>query len=511
MFEELNKRLYSLINWINYNSTQKNIINNEDFFVYNILIFLISYILIFFFKKKRNQLKRKNKKNKNNSEKIKVIIDGKEEENINKDINQNSNSENKKSKNNKRRKKNKKNKREKNNYQENNNEINNNNINTNNILNDSNTNLNDITKDKEDIFSMIKEEPKIGLNNIGATCYMNATLQCLSHTIKLTKYFLSSKGQNLINSAENQLSKSYLEVIKRLWIKKYNKNSNNYSPKEFKDTISEMDPLFQGIAANDSKDLINFIIQQLHIELNKIKNNFIGNKNISQYNEEDMLNNFIEDFKNNNCSIISDIFYGIIETITECQQCKYRNILNGIYTPLQSYNFQIINFIIFPLEEIRNWKSNIQNFYYNEVNLKDCFDYYEKDERMDGENQMWCNICKQNTTSIYKTIIYSSPQYFIFILNRGKGNIYNVKLNFEEFINITNYVKLKDGNLIYKLYAIVTHIGPSSMSGHFIAFCRSSIDNYWYKYNDSIVDLIGNFYKDVHEFGTPYILFYERQ
>ena len=30
----------------------------------------------------------------------------------------------------------------------------------------------------------------IGLNNIGATCYMNATLQCFSNTSKLTEYFL---------------------------------------------------------------------------------------------------------------------------------------------------------------------------------------------------------------------------------------------------------------------------------------------------------------------------------
>ena len=40
----------------------------------------------------------------------------------------------------------------------------------------------------------------IGLNNIGATCYMNATLQCLSNTKKLTEYFLNNytKGSSKI-------------------------------------------------------------------------------------------------------------------------------------------------------------------------------------------------------------------------------------------------------------------------------------------------------------------------
>ena len=61
-----------------------------------------------------------------------------------------------------------------------------------------------------------------------------------------------------------------------------------------------MDPLFQGIAANDSKDLINFIIQQLHTELNKNKNDININNfnlNINQYDEQNMFINFMEDFK----------------------------------------------------------------------------------------------------------------------------------------------------------------------------------------------------------------------
>ena len=48
-------------------------------------------------------------------------------------------------------------------------------------------------KNLEDSITKLKllNEPiLVGLNNIGATCYMNATLQCLSNTKKLTEYFL---------------------------------------------------------------------------------------------------------------------------------------------------------------------------------------------------------------------------------------------------------------------------------------------------------------------------------
>jgi len=398
----------------------------------------------------------------------------------------------------------------------------------------TNNNFNFLNNSKEDIYSNEKirqqnineigflmaeigEEPQIGLNNIGATCYMNATIQCLSHTVKLTNYFLNPKNEKFINSTEKEFSKEFYEVLKRLWIKQYNNNKNNYSPNKLKEVISKMEPLFQGIAANDSKDLVNFILQQLHSELNLINKKNINNTDYNQINQTDengMLNYFLNDFKKSNRSIISDIFFGITETKTECLNCKRINLMNGNYNQKFVYNFQIINFLIFPLEEIRKYKNILNYNYYNsnEVNLYDCFDYYQKIETMQGENQMWCNHCGQNSASNYSTSIYSSPEYLILILNRGKGNIYNVKLNFDEVIDIGKYVFIKKGpHLIYHLYAIVTHYGPSSMSGHFIAFCKSPFDNKWYKYNDSIVSLVGDSFKQVNEAGTHYILFYERQ
>ena len=401
-----------------------------------------------------------------------------------------------------------------NNY-ENNNQINN----ENNIQNDSeyNNGYDNNINELGFLITNVDNEPKIGLANIGATCYMNATLQCFSHTTKLTNYYLAPKNKNIVTSNQKKFSREYYEVIKKLWIKKYNNNKNFYSPDRFKNILSQMEPLFQGIAANDSKDLVNFILQTLHSELNTAKGQNQNNYNVNQLDENLMLNHFLQDYKENQKSIISDIFFGISETKTECLNCLKMRQMQGNYNHVYVHNFQIINFIIFPLEEIR--KAKYQNYFNNffmgnsnEVYLSDCFDYYQKVELMDGENQMYCNYCNSNSPSYYSTTLYSSPQIFILILNRGRGNIYNVKLNFSEIINIGNYVKMKmNTNLIYHLYAIVTHIGPSSMSGHFIAFCKSPIDGKWYKFNDAIVDYVGDFNNNVSNFGTPYILFYERQ
>ena len=358
----------------------------------------------------------------------------------------------------------------------------------------------------------IDEEPKIGLANIGATCYMNATLQCLSHTIKLANYFLDKKNEKKIK--KKKFSREFLEIIKKLWLKSYNNNKSYYEPYNFKKIISDMNPLFEGVQANDAKDLINFILQELHEELNEPKIKVDNNSfNIDQYNERQMLFNFLEEFKKKQRSKISDIFFFIIETKTECLNCKQRFLMNGISDPIYLYNFQIMNFLIFPLEEVRKFKIIQYQQNFQEVNLIDCFNYYQKVDYMQGENQMWCKNCQHNSPSQYRTLIYSAPVDLILILNRGKGNIYDVKLNFDEILEIGNFVYLyqqKNKSLIYHLYAVVTHIGPSNMGGHFIAFCKSPIDNLWYKYNDAIVELVGSF-QDIVNFCVPYILFYEGQ
>jgi len=113
----------------------------------------------------------------------------------------------------------------------------------------------------------------VGLDNIGATCYMNATLQSLSNVPQLTNFFLHKFSPN---DPKKRMSNEYYQVVKCLWSKEY--NGKSYAPHSFKNVLSQMNPLFQGVAANDSKDLINFLIETLHSELNEPKNKNTTNK-----------------------------------------------------------------------------------------------------------------------------------------------------------------------------------------------------------------------------------------
>ena len=367
----------------------------------------------------------------------------------------------------------------------------------------------------------------IGLTNIGATCFINSTLQCLSQTEDLTNYFLNEKNKNKIinennialkNKNENQLSPAFHELINKLWEKNAS-NNKSFSPNHLVKIINEMNPLFKLGEAGDSKDFIIFILEQLH---NELKKSFNDKKNtpdpLDQYNKDNTLQNFLYEFKSE-CSIISDVFFGIYETTNVCLNCKKNYNSKNLNNPI-CYNYGIFNCLIFPLEEVKNMKlknnanqinNQIMENSNNVVNMNDCFDFYQKNELFTGDNKNYCNICQQLFDSIYTTKIYTSPNFLILILNRGKGKKYNVKLDFPEILNITQYVMVKEiPNIIYNLYGVVTHIGESGPNAHFVASCKSPVDGKWYRYNDAIVNSISDLKREVIDFGTPYILFYQK-
>ena len=398
-------------------------------------------------------------------------------------------------------------------------------INPNNNQNNNNINNYNTQKNKvPEPIKLYKKPTLIGLNNIGATCFMNATLQCLSQTEALTNYFLKDIYRNRIinnniaqkNKNANQLSPVYLELIKELW------NANgpkSFSPYNFMNKVNDMNELFKKGQAGDAKDFIIFILEQLHTELKQpIKSNEkneINNVPLNQYDKINAFNNFFEEFKKET-SIMTDIFFGFNETTNVCLYCK--NVYNskGMENPI-CYNYGVFNVLIFPLEEVKNMKMNIlkQNNIHisqnDQVNLYECFSYNEKTDLFTGDNKNFCNICKQLYDSNYTSKIFISPNVLIIILNRGKGNIYKVKLDFKENIDITDFVLQKDKPRIkYNLYGVITHLGESGPNAHFIASCKSPVDGKWYRYNDAFVDPINNFQKEVYDYGIPYILFYQK-
>ena len=233
---------------------------------------------------------------------------------------------------------------------------------------------------------------------------MNATLQCLSNTKKLTDYFLNDfKNDDPTKIIVNE----YYNVLKNL-----HKNENNkkaYSPYAFKEKLIQENPLFDGNTVNDSIDLINFLLQRFHQELN-ITNKKLNNYNeTNQTNEEIVLKSFLEEFAEYYNSSISNLFFGVIETKSQCKECE------KIY-----YNFQVFNYLSFPLKEVNQYFYNLgkrplilPNGKNSPIDLYECLEYNMRIDLMTGENQMFCYGCNKLYDSYYSTNIYSCPTYLI--------------------------------------------------------------------------------------------------
>ena len=326
----------------------------------------------------------------------------------------------------------------------------------------------------------------IGLQNIGATCYMNATIQCFSNIKRFREILLNSYKYLSQNKKDKKLSFALAEVFRNLWVDIENKE---YPPIYFKDTLGEMNPLFKGIAANDPKDLVIFLLETIHKELNfpshmQMNNNFI----INTSNFNDVFNEFIQHFTNNNNSIVCEEFYGCSNSMTTCAKC---------YTTI--HNVQVLNILFFPLEEVRKYMYPSQN----SVKIEDCFLHYEKQEIYPS---FYCNFCRQLFPAYNQTKLIYAPPTLIINLNRGRGIQYNVGIEFGENLDIMKYVYAQESPNYYELVGVICHFGTNDMGGHFIAFCKNVDNCKWFKYNDGIVTLVS--FKDIKQGGLPYVLFY---
>ena len=345
--------------------------------------------------------------------------------------------------------------------------------------------------------------PTKGLNNVGLTCYMNSTLQFLLHIPELNTFFFNayldflkqpnykkiiekvgSKGK--LSQEFNKLLKKTMDFIEN---NRFFHLNNSVAPYEFNSLISNLNPQFARYESNDARDLLIYLLQEMHEELN-----YFGYKRLkkvprcNQLIELNAFNFFKQVNSDMNFSIISYLFWGIVKQTTVCRVCN-SNL----------YNFQYFQYLSFPLYSYQGLNFN---FYRG---LKD----YIKPELLSGDNQFFCQQCGHlRDADISSKIFYTSP-YLIINLDYGKGKTYIPdNINFGAIIHLTKEFLDKEINDVkYELVAVTTHIGSSGNTGHYIAFCKDH-KNIWHKFNDSSHTICT--FEETKRY-SPYLLLFKKK
>ncbi|XP_048813987.1 ubiquitin carboxyl-terminal hydrolase 4 [Lagopus muta] len=163
-----------------------------------------------------------------------------------------------------------------------------------------------------------------GLSNLGNTCFMNSALQCLSNTPPLTEYFLEDKYEAEINHSNplgmrGEIAEAYAELIKQIW----SGRQSHVAPRMFKTQVGRFAPQFSGYQQQDSQELLAFLLDGLHEDLNRVKKKpYLELKDANGRPDSVVAKEAWENHRLRNDSVIVDIFHGLFKSTLVCPKCS---------------------------------------------------------------------------------------------------------------------------------------------------------------------------------------------
>ena len=366
------------------------------------------------------------------------------------------------------------------------------------------------------------EQGKLGLPNVGNSCYLNSTIQCLAGTPELVSYFFQSikneNGQSIrrykidmsnVKTTKNNktntkkgLMDAWYNLLVQLW---GTRDKGRVNPIPFYRLIGQVAnesnvSISVSGGQNDFQEFLILLMDSLHDVLSyETKMNIVG----TEMNHMDKLSvmaytNYIKHFEKD-YSIFVKLFTGQISTMT-IGECGHESI---IFDPIK-----FLHLIIPPSEQTLTINDLFENY------IKESYLTTYKNQSGEIIDERWyCEKCNTKVNAKTKNSIWELPKYLIITLGRyqyfprpSKTNT-NVVYPLENLDMNKFHSGFKNESMKYNLYAVSNHFGNQS-GGHYTAY-RKNPDNKWYSFNDETVGEI-NDPEGVVVSNSAYCLFYER-
>ncbi|XP_022765624.1 ubiquitin carboxyl-terminal hydrolase 5 isoform X2 [Durio zibethinus] len=162
-----------------------------------------------------------------------------------------------------------------------------------------------------------------GLLNLGNTCFMNSAIQCLVHTPEFAKYFREDYHQE-INwqnplGMVGELALAFGELLRKLWAP----GRTPVAPRPFKAKLARFAPQFSGYNQHDSQELLAFLLDGLHEDLNRVKHKpYINSRDADGRPDEEVADEYWANHIARNDSIIVDVCQGQYKSTLVCPVCN---------------------------------------------------------------------------------------------------------------------------------------------------------------------------------------------
>ncbi|XP_058093308.1 ubiquitin carboxyl-terminal hydrolase 5 isoform X1 [Magnolia sinica] len=161
-----------------------------------------------------------------------------------------------------------------------------------------------------------------GLLNLGNTCFMNSAIQCLVHTPEFARYFREDYHQE-INwqnplGMVGELALAFGELLRKLWAP----GRTPVAPRPFKAKLARFAPQFSGYNQHDSQELLAFLLDGLHEDLNRVKDKpYIKSRDADGRSDEEVADEYWANHIARNDSIIVDVCQGQYKSTLVCPVC----------------------------------------------------------------------------------------------------------------------------------------------------------------------------------------------